>query len=78
MDALHVEDEKVVLNVERCIGCGLCVSTCQGEALKLVRKPEEQQRQVPKNTMEAYVMRARARVSANADLSDKLRRHKLL
>ena len=78
MDALHVIDEKVVHNADRCIGCGLCVSTCQGEALKLVRKPEEQQPQIPKNPMEALVMRARARASANADLSDKMRRHKLL
>ena len=33
-----------VLDVDRCIGCGLCVSTCPSESLTLVRKPESEQR----------------------------------
>ena len=27
---------------EQCIGCGLCISTCAADAIRLVRKPEEQ------------------------------------
>jgi ferredoxin len=30
----------VTLDANRCIGCGLCVSTCPTEALTLRRKPE--------------------------------------
>jgi Fe-S-cluster-containing hydrogenase component 2 len=34
MDAITYDDEeKVVLNLDRCIGCGLCVSTCPSEVL---------------------------------------------
>ena len=38
MEALTVEDEQVVLNSDRCIGCGLCVSTCPIGSLILKRK----------------------------------------
>jgi len=34
-------DEHAVLNADRCIGCGLCVSTCPSGALVLERKPQE-------------------------------------
>lgn len=30
------------INLERCIGCGLCVSTCPEQALSLKQKPEQQ------------------------------------
>ena len=78
MDALSLETETVALDANRCIGCGLCVSTCPDEALALVRKPDDLQAPVPKNSMEAHAMRAKARAEANADLISKFRRHKLL
>jgi NAD-dependent dihydropyrimidine dehydrogenase PreA subunit len=40
MEALTLEDEQVVLNSDRCIGCGLCVSTCPTGSLILKRKSE--------------------------------------
>jgi len=39
MQALASDGDGVSLNADRCIGCGLCVSTCPSGALRLVRKP---------------------------------------
>jgi Fe-S-cluster-containing hydrogenase component 2 len=49
MKALIPEGEKVVLNSARCIGCGLCVSTCPTGSLTLVRKPGSEQPRMPIN-----------------------------
>ena len=48
-DALRLEADKAVLNADRCIGCGLCVSTCPADSLALMRKPESEQAEVPRN-----------------------------
>jgi Fe-S-cluster-containing hydrogenase component 2 len=47
MHAITEKGAKVLLNADRCIGCGLCVSTCPTGALSLVRKPESSQRDIP-------------------------------
>jgi len=47
MQALSEEVDQIALDKNRCIGCGLCVSICPSEALKLVRKPEREQVQIP-------------------------------
>jgi ferredoxin len=49
------------LNASRCIGCGLCVSTCPTGSLSLVRKPEAEQRKVPADTVQAYIEWGRTR-----------------
>lgn len=59
MEALHVDDEKAALNLDRCIGCGLCVSTCPTESLSLVRKTE--QPYVPKDITETSLRMLKTR-----------------
>ncbi len=54
MDAITSTEEKVALNLDRYIGCGLCVSTCPSEALKLVRKNEAVQREVPDTLFDTW------------------------
>ena len=68
-------DEHAVVNSDRCIGCGLCVSTCPSGALMLERKPQETQTVIPKNQMAAHALRLESRTKARADLKDKLLRH---
>jgi electron transport complex protein RnfB len=47
MEALAANDSHVTFKSERCIGCGLCVTTCLSGALSLVRKPESTRTRVP-------------------------------
>jgi len=61
MEALLLEDEKPVLDVDRCIGCGLCVSTCPTGSLTLVRKPDSEQPEIPRNMTEALLKLSRVR-----------------
>jgi electron transport complex protein RnfB len=61
MGAVYVDDGKAVLNVDRCIGCGLCVATCPTGSLALVRKPEAEQPDVPKDIVDNYIKMGRAR-----------------
>jgi ferredoxin len=30
--------DKAMVNLDRCIGCGLCVTTCPSEAIRLIAK----------------------------------------
>jgi Fe-S-cluster-containing hydrogenase component 2 len=48
MDALTMVDALAVLNTDRCIGCGLCVTTCPERAHLPARKPPECQPAIPK------------------------------
>ena len=61
MEALQLENDEVVLTEDRCIGCGLCVTTCPTDSLVLVRKPESEQPEVPRNLKEAYLNLAKKR-----------------
>jgi len=63
MDALSLPDnsDEVQVELTRCIGCGLCVTTCPDEALTLVRKPPDQQPSVPVSQARAYLKLARER-----------------
>jgi Fe-S-cluster-containing hydrogenase component 2 len=61
MDALSLIDGKALLNPDRCIGCGLCVSTCSTGSMTLQRKPEHEQSYVPVNLKETYIRLGQAR-----------------
>jgi MinD superfamily P-loop ATPase len=55
MEAVRLDDGKVVLDVHRCIGCGLCVTTCPTASLSLRRKPESAQPLVPKDVVDTFI-----------------------
>jgi Fe-S-cluster-containing hydrogenase component 2 len=61
MEALELDDNTVALDVDRCIGCGLCITACPTESLAMVRKPESEQPEVPRNMIEAAMKLGRAR-----------------
>jgi Fe-S-cluster-containing hydrogenase component 2 len=67
MDALARDEGGVLrLNPDRCIGCGLCVSTCGSGSLTLERKPDAEQRDVPATFLRTYVEMARGRKKLKA------------
>ena len=66
MGALTLDNGTISLNRDRCIGCGLCVSTCPSKALKLIRKPENKQKYVPRNMVEALYNLAKKRGKINS------------
>lgn len=42
MEAITAMDKKAVsISLNRCIGCGICVTRCPSGALSLMKKPEE-------------------------------------
>ena len=61
MEALQMEDGKAALDPDRCIGCGLCVTTCPTDSLSMVRKPESDQAQVPRDFDHALINLGRKR-----------------
>jgi len=42
VNAIEERDEVYSITKEKCIGCGLCISTCPSEAIELVRKDHEE------------------------------------
>jgi len=55
MDAITLGEDSAVLNKDRCIGCGLCVTTCPEGALTLKEKPASEQKEVPPSLKETYM-----------------------
>ena len=42
MEAIELVDDMKAINLDRCIGCGLCVSTCGDNAMSLSRKSADE------------------------------------
>jgi Pyruvate/2-oxoacid:ferredoxin oxidoreductase delta subunit len=61
MDAIVEEDDAYRVLVERCIGCGVCTSTCPTESIKLVRKPESERDMPSANLIDWNFRRAASR-----------------
>lgn len=61
VDAIEQRDDGYRVVSGKCIGCGLCVSTCPAEAISLKRKRPEEIHQPPKDEMDWYVRRASER-----------------
>lgn len=59
--AIEEGDDTYRVIRERCIGCGLCVSTCPSEAVKLVRKTEEEIESPPADENTWFEERGRRR-----------------
>lgn len=56
MDAISIgEGETAEVNLDRCIGCGLCVTTCDTRALRMELKPEDQ-RHIPREKGQELLM----------------------
>ena len=53
MDAIAGEEGPPVVVEDRCIGCGLCVTTCPSEAMSLRKK--ERRPPPPKDTRALYL-----------------------
>jgi Fe-S-cluster-containing hydrogenase component 2 len=61
MDAIALTDGIAAVDLDRCIGCGLCVTTCPTEAIALIRKPEDRIYEPPKSAIETYIRIAQER-----------------
>jgi Fe-S-cluster-containing hydrogenase component 2 len=65
MDAISMTaDDVAEIDLDRCIGCGLCINVCATEALTLVSKPEEARREPP---FTSQVMRSSRDIEGTLD-----------
>ena len=61
VDAIEEVDDAYRVIKKKCIGCGLCISTCPVEAIQLIRKPQEELVSPPKDEKEWFNKRAQLR-----------------
>jgi Fe-S-cluster-containing hydrogenase component 2 len=54
--ALRLKDDKIQYKAQRCIGCGLCVTTCPPGALTLLKKPAEKVYTPPETVFETFTL----------------------
>ena len=60
MDAITIDDTAIV-NLDRCIGCGVCIPDCAADAIQLVAKESSSKYVPPKLTYQAYLRMAKER-----------------
>lgn len=61
MDAIAEDNGGYSVKPERCIGCGVCTTTCPTDSIRLIRKPESQWDEPPASLLEWYSERAKSR-----------------
>ncbi|MDX1358100.1 MAG: 4Fe-4S binding protein, partial [Clostridia bacterium] len=61
--AIEMTDGIAVVNRDKCIGCGLCVTTCAPEAMKLSPRPESERMEPPDSFGEWETLRLADRKS---------------
>ena len=65
MQAFTVRDDRVMHDPARCIGCGVCVSTCPSGALTLHRKPDTKLYEPPSTMQDTWRTIALNRASSD-------------
>ena len=65
MEAIAADEGVSKVNLDRCIGCGLCVSTCPVDAIQLMQKPKKKMYEPPKSGVETVIRIARERGKIN-------------
>ncbi len=62
MEAIAMNKDGVAqVDLDRCIGCGLCVTTCPSEAIVLIPKPDANRRIPPATSMDQMMQIAKKR-----------------
>jgi NAD-dependent dihydropyrimidine dehydrogenase PreA subunit len=61
VNAIEQGEEAYTVVREKCIGCGLCVTTCPTESIKLIRKQPEELVPPVRDEMDWFEQRARQR-----------------
>jgi len=61
MNAIANDNGTYHVQPERCIGCGVCTTTCPTDSISLVRKAQQQQDIPPANLLDWYMKRAASR-----------------
>ncbi len=61
MAAIKEDDGAYKVKSKRCIGCGVCTTTCPTQSITLIPRPDEQRQEPPEDFLDWYSKRAASR-----------------